>query len=148
MVDFRHVKQCANAFNQAVELLGKMCDELEAEKYDDSSKPWFAISRGDKPWYVDVDWLGKTYRLQVAVELEHGRESMRIKDAKLSLGILDGPRQRFSITPVSAAKIQVSVRQQQYVLYKPEGSESETIYPRESAAELFFAMIGHPLDVF
>ena len=148
MADYRHVKQCAGAFHQSVEVLEKLREELETAKYDESSKPWFVVSRGDKPWYFDVDWLGKTYRLQAAVELEHGRESMRIKDAMLSLGILDGPRQSFSITPVSAAKIQVSVRQQQYVLYKPEGSESETIYPRESAAELFFAMIGHPLDVF
>jgi hypothetical protein len=147
VVDFRHVKQCANAFNQAVELLVKMCDELEAEKYDDSSKPWFAISRGEKPWYIDVDWLGKIYRLQVAAEFEHGRESMRIKDLSLSVGILAGPRQSLSITPVSAAKFQINVRQQ-YVIYKTESSESETIYPRESAAELFFAMTGHPLDMF
>lgn len=145
MADYRHVKQCAGAFNQAVEVLEKICEELEAAKYDESSMPWFIVSRGDKPWYFDVDWLGKTYRLQTAVGLEQGGESLRIKDVTLSVGVVEGPRQILSITSIAAAKIQLNARGS-YVHYKSVASGLETIYPRDSAVELFFAMIGHPLD--
>lgn len=145
MADYRHVKQCAGAFNQSVEVLEEIREELEAAKYDESSMPWFIVSHGDKPWYFDVDWLGKTYRLQTAVELEQGRESLRIKAVTLSVGVVGGSRQIPSITSMSEAKIQLNARDR-YVHYKSVVSGLETIYPRDSAVELFFAMIGHPLD--
>lgn len=139
------MKRCAGAFNQSVEVLAKIREELEAAKNDESSKPWFIVSCGDKPWYFDVDWLGKTYRLQVIVGLEQGGESLRIKGVTLSVGVVEGPRRVSVITSVSAAKIQLNAREQ-YVHYKSVDSGLETIYPRDSAVELFFAMIGHPLD--
>lgn len=146
MADYGHIEHVAKSFHSAVALLNKLRKELENSGYDEKSPKWFVVSDGDKPWNFYIDWLGVTYRLAISADVDTAEGRFLLKNAKLTASRLSEVNLlNSSINTISEAR--VSIRPGS-IHFGEEGAreDSKKVYPHHSAEELFFSMIGQPLE--
>ncbi|MCA9036848.1 MAG: hypothetical protein KDA91_17055 [Planctomycetaceae bacterium] len=146
MANFRDLQNTVDSFNQAVKLLNEFQSEMQNEKYDSESSPWFKVMPGQKPWYFDVEWLGNMYRVQVSAEMKNAGKSVLLDCAVFSVGVVDCASKDSVVTEISAVKFNP---RNGYVQLKVTSDDEDlnVHYPGDSATLFFLAMIGQPLDM-
>lgn len=148
MADYGDVERVSAAFQSAISLLHQVRNELEKAGYGEDTTRWFVVSDGNKPWNFYVDWLGVTYRLAVSAKVDTEHRRFSLKNATLSVSRLsENNPQTPSYTPISDA--QMHIRHASICFRTQEtGHGSEVVYPQNSAEQLFFSMIGLPLEIW
>lgn len=133
-MDLDDVADSLKLFERGVAQLERLAIALKGIKRADTGT-WFTVTSGDKPWWIDVEWLGCAFRIVCRLQLI-GDDGQRKKEAATWIafglscepGSSDWRELNFGVVRSTGVKI----------------NEKQIMAVEGDAISIFFALINYP----